>query len=154
MRRIYVCVAVVLCFCLAGCGGGGGELNLNLVRVEGTVTLDGSPLANKGLMFTPQSGDGVAAGGTTDAGGKYTLTAMVANATSDQEGVPPGQYKVSVFEPMITVEGEENMEMIIPGESQETTIPLKYHVAETTDVVVTVPDAGGTVDIKLSSEGS
>jgi len=154
MCRIYGCMAAVMCLCLAGCSDGGPDLNL--VPVVGTVTLDGQPLANKSLLFTPESGGGVSAGGNTDASGKYSLTAVVSGVTGDQAGAPPGQYKVTVFEPMIAIEsaeGDEMMEeMIIPGQSQST-IPLIYQAVATTDLVVTVPDAGGTIDIKLSSGG-
>ncbi|MBN2294871.1 MAG: hypothetical protein JXM70_20755, partial [Pirellulales bacterium] len=83
---------------LTGCGDSGPKL----VPVEGTVTLDGKPLANKSLMFVPIDGtSGHGAGGSTDAGGKYTLQAVVPGATRDHPGIPAGRYRVNVFEPLI-----------------------------------------------------
>lgn len=153
MRRIYGCVAAVLCLGWTGCNA---APDYNLVPVTGTVTIDGAPLANKGLMFTPESGKNVGAGANTDGSGKYELLATVTGATSDQVGVPPGKYKVTVFEPVLTIEGEgdENMEaMLIPGESTSV-IPQRYQAVETTDLVVTVPEAGGTIDIKLEKDST
>jgi len=149
VRRIYGFGVVVLVL-FTGCSG---APDLNLVLVEGTVTLDGKPLANKGLMFTPESGNGISAGGNTDGSGKYKLLATVQGATSDQVGVPPGRYKVTVYEPLIPIEGETgdaNFEpMIIPGESRSE-VPKKYQTVETTDLVKEVPAGGGTINVELT----
>ena len=83
---------------MTGCGDSGPEV----VPVEGTVTLDGKPLANKSLLFTPiDDTAGHGAGGTSDAEGRYTLIAVVPGATRDYQGIAPGRYRVSVFEPML-----------------------------------------------------
>ncbi len=54
---------------LAGCGRGP---RTQLGTVEGVVTLDGRPLADATVRFTP-SGPGRTAQGVTDASGRYRL---------------------------------------------------------------------------------
>jgi hypothetical protein len=54
---------------LAGCGRGPRP---QLGTVEGVVTLDGGPLADATVRFTP-SGPGRTAEGVTDASGRYRL---------------------------------------------------------------------------------
>jgi hypothetical protein len=60
---------------LAGCGDGGAKV----IPVSGTVTLNGKPLANATITFSPiaksgevNAGDGST--GKTNANGEYTLT--------------------------------------------------------------------------------
>ena len=150
VRRIYG-FGVVALVLLTGCSS---APDLNLVPVEGTVTLDGKPLANKTLMFSPESEGGISAGGSTDGSGKYSLAATVPGAMSDQPGIPPGRYKVTVFEPMMPIVGGEEdpemAEMLIPGESRSS-IPQKYQGVETTDLVKEVPAGGGTINLELTS---
>jgi hypothetical protein len=65
--RRWFCVAVLLS--AAGCGRGPRpELGL----VEGKVTLDGRPLAEATVRFTPR-GPGRTAEGVTDSAGRYRL---------------------------------------------------------------------------------
>ena len=59
-------MVVVLAASTTGCG------NRGLGQVSGTVTLDGAPVADATVMFTPLGG-GRPAAGVTDASGKYTL---------------------------------------------------------------------------------
>lgn len=61
------CLGIVIA--LAGCGRGGRP---QLGTVEGVVTLDGRPLADATVRFTPH-GPGRTAQGVTDPGGRYRL---------------------------------------------------------------------------------
>jgi hypothetical protein len=61
------------------------------VPVTGTVTLDGQPVAGANVSFSPTSGGGKAAVGTTDASGKFTLTTMKSG-----DGAVPGAYLVTI----------------------------------------------------------
>ena len=147
MLRTCCVVAVALCL-VAGCGS-----DLGLVPVEGTVTLDGKPLANKSLLFTPELGEGPSASAITDGSGKYELLAVVTGTTSDVKGAVPGPYKVSVFEPIIPVEGGDEMGgVLIPGEKMKTDIPVIYQSQDRTPLKAEVPEGGGTVDLQLSSQ--
>jgi len=70
---------------LAGCSNG-------LARLEGTVTIDGEP-APAGLAIEFAAVDaGTSAYGQTDAQGHYT-----AAATFQQQGIPPGRYRVRLM---------------------------------------------------------
>jgi hypothetical protein len=71
-----------------GCGNGMSE-------VQGTVTLDGAPLAGGSgvkatVLFQPDGQPGASGVGILDANGNYALM------TGSQEGVPPGPYLVTV----------------------------------------------------------
>lgn len=86
--RSSIVVALGCCF-LIGCGEGGPKL----VPVEGKVTLDGKALANKTIMFAPQTGtQGSGAGGTTDGEGNYKLTAVTPGSTQARPGIAVGDY--------------------------------------------------------------
>ncbi|MFM8272068.1 MAG: hypothetical protein ACKODX_06995 [Gemmata sp.] len=85
MRNHCWVVGVLLC---AGCGGS------NVVPVSGTVKLNGQPLANATVSFTPAEGAAPGPGsiGTTDANGRYTLQV----ATTNAPGAVIGKHRVSI----------------------------------------------------------
>ena len=88
MNRLFVLVGVVGCLlCLAslGCGPGGPAAG----DVTGVVTLDGKPLTNSLVTFSPEAG-GPASTGKTDAEGKYELYRI------EGKGAVLGKHKVSV----------------------------------------------------------
>jgi hypothetical protein len=73
----------------AGCGNGSG-----LVPVEGTITLDGQPMAGVHVLFDqpelpPNENKGYM--GKTDEQGHYALRSI-----DGTEGVPPGSFRVSL----------------------------------------------------------
>jgi hypothetical protein len=154
MWRIYgpsIWAAAVLC-AMSGCGGPG----VKLVPVEGTVTLDGEPLRNKSLMFMEVSGQGTNGGGNTNDDGRYEALAQIPGAVKDHKGLPPGRYKVIVFEPLIPIESEVQDEMyepvFVPGE-ERSGIPPAYQSQQTTPLEVEVPEEGGTLNLELTSKG-
>ncbi len=152
MLRICGWLAGALCF-VAGCSSS----DLNLVPVSGTVKLDGAPLANKSLMFAPESGQGPCASANTDTEGKYELLAIVNGITSDVKGAPPGKYKVTVFERAIPIQGAEGDEamqgFLMPAEAVNGKggVPLIYQDQATTPLRAEVPDGGGMIDLDLES---
>jgi hypothetical protein len=80
--------AVILCGLIAvvvGCGGDG----LETVRVTGTVTIDGKPLTQGTVSFTPEKGRG--ATGQIASDGSFTLTTY-----KKGDGVVLGRHKVAV----------------------------------------------------------
>jgi hypothetical protein len=76
---------------LSGCGGGGSKVN-------GVVTLDGTPVAGATVVFTSEDG-AVTASGMTDDQGKFALSC------AGKPEVPHGSFKVTVTKSKI-VEGE------------------------------------------------
>ena len=149
--RVYIVLGTIV---LTGCGDSGPVL----VPVEGTVTLDGKPLANKSLMFIPiDDTSGHGAGGSSDAKGKYTLRAVVPGATRDYPGIAAGRYRVNVFEPFIAInapveeDGDEPAVAIGPGfGGGKWEIPAVYGT-ERSPLVLEVPESGGVLNIELKS---
>lgn len=163
-RQTRMLLGVILCFgvCLsAGCGPPGPKL----VPVSGTLSLDGEPLAFKSILFLPE-GDttGNGAGGYTDGQGSYALIAVIFGATRDYAGCPPGRYRVVVSEPSIPITaadfdlpqgedlGREPAAAIGPVNSPAARgVPAVYTAAQTTTLLLEVPESGGVVDLELTS---
>ncbi len=70
---------------LAGCGPKRPET----MYVEGIVTLDGKPVENAAVMFSPA--EGRPASGSTDAQGRFELQTF-----EPRDGAVPGSHKVTV----------------------------------------------------------
>jgi len=116
-----------LCFILAigsllaaGCGGSGEKL----APVEGTITLDGEPLANAKVEFelsaeSPSYGkmSGSPAYGRTDAKGRYKL-----KYTPEKDGAPVGKHVVRITTRDTTIDAEGN-EVQVPER-----LPPKYNL--------------------------
>lgn len=78
-----------LCFLFANLAGCGGDPNI--IPVTGQITLDGSPLANAEVTFTPSKFQAGSSMGTTDENGNYELFHTV-----DQKGAYFGSHIVSI----------------------------------------------------------
>jgi len=146
---------------LTGCG----DSIPKLVPVEGTLSLDGEPLAYKSILFLPEEGTAHnGAGGYSNGEGEYSLFAVLFGVTSDYPGCPPGRYRVVVSEPSIPIteadfgpldeekEGDEPAAAVGPMSGPATMrIPAVYTSEQTTPLVGEVPESGGVVDLKLTS---
>jgi hypothetical protein len=166
-RKRKIALAIVACFGLcfvAGCGRSGPTL----VPVNGTVSLDGQPLAFKSLLFIPDEGTpGNGAGGYTNGDGEYSLIAVVFGATRDFDGCPPGRYRVVVSEPTIPIteadfgpvdaydEGDEPAVAVGPVSNPVTReVPEIYASEQSTPLLLEVPKAGGVVNVELKLDHS
>jgi len=82
----------LLCVLSSGCGGDGRP---RLVRVEGTVTLDGQPLEGAIVAFQPIVEDKAKfqrpSSGVTDPSGKFQLKTY-----EPGDGAPVGKYRVAI----------------------------------------------------------
>ena len=90
--KLFV-VALLVCgmACMTGCGK-----DKDYRKVTGTVTMNGEPLADCVLTFTPvDSANGEGGGGMTDSTGAYTVTS--ARAENGGTGLKPGDYKVTAM---------------------------------------------------------
>jgi len=159
--RFWICVLLATVL-LTGCGDSGPKI----VPVEGTVTLDGKPLAYKSLTFVPAEGTaGNGAGGFTNGEGKYSLLAFAFGATKDYNGCPPGQYRVVVTEPTIPIseadfiplsgdeeEGDESVVAHAPARNPaKRNFPAIYTSSKTTPLLLEVSKTGGVISIELAS---
>jgi len=142
-------LAVVSCSCalmllgLTGCGGKGAIKTPALVPVEGTITMDGKPLAEVTVMFGTGS-----AFGETDASGRYELKAQ-----GGKKGCPVGDYKV-VVEKWVRADGSiyrsgEGISPMDAGAIQK--MPPRYSDMEKTELKANVPAGGGKVNFELKS---
>ncbi|HVV99758.1 MAG TPA: carboxypeptidase-like regulatory domain-containing protein [Planctomycetaceae bacterium] len=77
---------------LVGCAK--GPKLPNTASVSGTVTYQGKPLAGAQVTFNNTAEEGYAAGGLTDANGKYTLKTFF-DAKHELSGAVPGDYYVT-----------------------------------------------------------
>ncbi len=96
MRRTPTFAVVALAaMCGWGCSGE-EEANWKLVKVTGTVTKNGKPLADAVISFVPAGGNKQSTPGADQTGpeGNYMLT------FKGRTGVAPGKYKVIVTQPL------------------------------------------------------
>lgn len=131
-------VAALALVALVGCGPGGPDI----ATVEGTVTMDGKPLANAAVVFIPEAG-GRPAGSRTDAEGKYNL-----NFSGGRKGTIPGVNKVRIStksDPSEDADGN-------PVPAAPETIPMEYN-QETTLTFTVVDGEKNVADFPLKSGG-
>lgn len=89
-RSLRLCWASLgLCCLVLGCGSGDA-----LVPVEGTVTLNGQPLAEAAVTLLPVTATSPGPfSGTTDNEGRFVLGP---SSSPDQRGVAPGEYRLTI----------------------------------------------------------
>lgn len=133
-------------------------------KVEGTVTLGGSPVEGATVTFYPTSEGGQAASAITDANGKFKLT----NPTNDK-GIPKGTYKVTITkgdpsENKIDIDPNDPTKsmaefamknktksakgMEIAPAKESSTLPPRYSKQDTTPFTITIP-ADGAINLAL-----
>jgi len=132
--RIFLSLSGLM-YCL-GCDSGP-----EIAYVEGTVTMDGQPLANATVVFIPE--DGRPAGGRTDASGHYELT-----FTAGREGAIPGKNSIRISTYTEASEAEDGSP--IPG--QKETVPAKYNSQSELEFTV-APGTNNIADFALDSKG-
>jgi hypothetical protein len=105
--------------------------------VEGTVTMDGSPLPDAMVTFQPESGR--PSYGRTDASGRYELV-----YTRDEKGAVPGKHTVSIS---TLQEGDPDA----GGESVPEKVPANYNT--NTELTREVKAGANEFNFELTSEG-
>lgn len=139
---------LLICFLLTGCG----EDRLALAPVSGTITLNGEPLIDASVTFTPVDVEGGVAPssfGRTDAVGHYELQVV----TTDEPGALIAKHKVSVtvlddeeVDPSTNPDGGD-----AGSEAGERRVPLRYN--HETELEFNVTKAGSTAaDFALLSD--
>jgi hypothetical protein len=131
-----------------GCGGNG---NPSHVRVSGTITLNGAPLAGAQVTFIPiNDTQGIGAEARTEADGRYQLI--------DRRGKPgtePGAYKVTISKRLMPDGSEVPVDDKTPPirSPARESLPPYYSDASRTRLQVVVPEQGGTIDFPLKGQG-
>lgn len=135
MRALLILILPSVC--ALGCGAGGDEWSAKRPKVypaSGVVNFNGKPLEGATVQYMSQTHD-LAAAGTTDARGRFTLTTYDAN-----DGAVEGLHKVVVkktaYEEKKTKydSPEERSVALLPKEL----LPMKYANSTTTPIEVTV----------------
>ena len=133
---LLVC-GIILC---DGCSSGPDDVP-ETGTVTGTVTLDGTPLAEALVIFQPESGRTSA--GTTDSTGKYEL-----DYTSTLKGAKLGKHTVSITTfkaPEGNLETKEAQKEV-PKEK----VPAQYN--KDTTLTAEVKAGENTIDLDLQSK--
>jgi hypothetical protein len=133
-------VVALCCAITVGCSGN----TLDTVAVNGTVTLDGTPLENGVVRFVPvDSVKGRLATGTIKPGGGFVLS------TAGSSGVLRGEYRISIESMKITDDvPEKDRELGIGGKT--SAIPVRYNDAETSELTEKI-DGSKKVTLELKS---
>jgi hypothetical protein len=124
IRLCAISASLLLC---AGCGGGGPRLG----SVSGVVTLDGKPVPNAFVTFTPE-GPGRPSQAKTDTQGRYEL-----QFSTSRDGALIGAHQVRVS----THDISDN-DRVIPE-----IIPPRYHSQGS--IAVTIDEGRNDVDLEL-----
>lgn len=130
----------ILCVLLCGCGGGPG-----LVPVEGRVLLDGRPVREVVVTFTPlDETPGSGSIGSTDAEGRFALTDV-----RGSPGVYVGTYRVSLYPAPTVAARDDPADVVARGDG----VPAIYIDPNRTPLRALVPPGGGTVEVFLTGSG-
>jgi hypothetical protein len=151
MSRLFAVACCLVCLASLGCNQGA-----KLGSVTGQVTMDGQPLANVLVTFTPAEA-GRTATGKTDASGKYELICL------DRKGAPVGKHKVSVTTLQeaasvaeMSSDSEEYMKQATGQAGDYNTakveepIPARYN--SQTEFVKEVKAGSNVIDLELTSQ--
>ncbi|HEY2416229.1 MAG TPA: carboxypeptidase-like regulatory domain-containing protein [Pirellulaceae bacterium] len=114
-HAIPLVMLLLLLAAMAGCESSGPQI----ASVSGRITMDGKPLANATVVFTPENGR--PAGARTDENGNYSL-----HFTEGRRGAIPGPNTVQITT-VRDPEQDENGKTVVPAAKE--TIPMEYNAA-------------------------
>ena len=129
--RLGLCLVGAAVF--AGCGG-----DSNIGSVSGTVTLDGAPVTDALVSFSPKKG-GSPSMARTDSSGRYTLHY---NRAIDGAEIGEHTVKVTTYKPAIP-DGDP------PQVEVAEKIPLKYN--HETQLTKEVKSGSNTIDFEFKT---
>jgi hypothetical protein len=136
--RLSVAVGVAFaCATVVGCGG------TYDASVTGKVTLDGNLVPRGTVSFSPSSGTGSSAFGMIDGDGNYVLR------TGREEGLPAGQYSVSVVASEPSPPRGANGG---PPPLGKMITPLWYRDIATSGLSYTVTAGSNEINLELNSK--
>ena len=144
-QPVLFSIFVALLALSAGCSKDKNEREqLPTSPARGIVTHKGKPLGDATVGFISLDNK-TRAHGRTDGVGSFVLSTY-----GQQDGVPPGRYKVTVAVSMVK-EIEPGVLAPEPEGGFKSPIPLKYANPATTDILVEVTDGGKndfTIELK------
>jgi len=136
-----------------------------LVKVNGTITLDGKPLPEAVITFVPEGGGGHQASGMSGSDGSFRLTTF-----SSGDGAERGSYKVTVTlgapetdtgpapdptDPKAMAEAMRKYSEKNRGKAaKKSPLPASYSDPAKTSLKYVLPPPDGKVLLELKSTGS
>jgi hypothetical protein len=146
-RRLSLGLLWFACaFMAAGCSGKKDEQEkLETKPAQGIVLYNNKPVGNASVGFISLD-NRVRAGGRTDASGSFVLSTY-----GQDDGAPPGRYKVTVAVSMSRESEPGVLEPEPEGGWKKSPIPMKYANPSLTDIVVEVKEGGKndfTIELK------
>lgn len=148
--RANACLLILGCVlaAIAGCSEG----PIATESVVGVVTLDGQPVADAMVNFSPATpGQGAPSYGKTDEKGQYKLQTLLGAADA---GTTPGEYVVSVSKSVLKPTGKVNVSpegKEIPEEKPEELLPVKYTDTKTSGLTASVKQGANEINFDLKS---
>jgi hypothetical protein len=136
-------VLLIVCGCSRG---------PSYIQIKGTVTLDGKPVADAALNFSPVKAapGGEPSAGVTDAQGNFTL-----NTAHDTPGTLQGKCRVTVWKadlvPMAPGEQVPELEKGFEGQRIKYIIPKKYTQFNTSGLEFDIQPGMPPLRIELKS---
>lgn len=127
--------SVVAALALTGCSPAGPER----FAVHGKVTMDGQPVSEASIIFTPL-GKGLAAAAVIE-NGQYKLSAV--------DGPSQGEFRVQINPGEIEIEQAESEEL--PRANKRPRIPLPYQQGKLTATITGEPEQ--VLDFLLTPDG-
>ena len=158
--RLLQSVSLVLLPVLIGCADKPTRDGPELVKVSGTITLDGEPVEGAHIRFSPEGG-GPAAFAVSDRRGRYELRTF-----DPGDGAIPGKYAISavkeVTEGGMEFDSPAAKEAYLKEHGQEppkrktvSILPEKYSGKDTSGLTAEITLASrNRFDLELTSEGS
>lgn len=143
MKKIITFLTVcTLLFASIGCN----KNPLGVVKVTGTVKLDGNPVPGATVIFAPVDSGSPTASGKTDANGVFLVTSAGADGGT---GAKPGEYLVGVSKMEVEDKTAGMTQEQIDAMPQDYTpakvtrhIPQKYEAAQNSGLKASVSQAG------------
>lgn len=150
-NKLFVILALLgLSAVVPACGGGAVKTE----GVVGVVTLDGEPLPNANVYFTPvdKTAGAMQGVGRTNELGEYKLQTLLGKADA---GTTPGDYVVTIdcvdeVETGGTTTNDEGEE--VPELKEIQRVPARYLNGETSGLTATVVKGSNKFDFALTSE--
>jgi hypothetical protein len=153
MQKMFTTFILFLLLFLSGCSGGA---SFRVEAVEGTVTLDGTPIEGATLTFVPSDSKiGKSAYARTDANGFFRLTAV--QGGSSEAGTMIGNYRVAISKDVPSRKPTEKEladqeQQGIPFEIPMThIIPATYNDAQTSGLTAEVIKGKNVFNFNLKS---
>jgi hypothetical protein len=132
---------------VAVCWSGCSEPTLVTGEVIGVVTLNGQPLPEVSVLFTPEGGSGKsgpASGAITDGEGRYTLAYTLSNG--DNLASPEVKFGAVVGTHVVTLADFKMMNEMLPPPGR---VPAKYQETNSTPLQFEVKEGQQTIDLTL-----